>query len=98
MACCLFAAMIITNFLVIYRKIKSFFGFKPDGENGGATQADSPRWFRAVKLALPVLMVSATALYGTLHWHHITDWLDPASQCSANHRHHDCGAPDNKHD
>ena len=77
MACCIFAAMVITNFLVFYRKIKSLLGFKVDEDSLWQAKPTNSPWKRHLKLMLPVLLVASTALYGTLHWHHITAWLNP---------------------
>jgi hypothetical protein len=101
MACCIFAAMIITNFLVIYRRVKSFLGFKVEGdslwrpEEYGKTKA--PFWRRSLRVALPVFMIGSTAVYGTLHWHHITAWMEPSYECDASQSHHQCASNNTNH-
>ncbi|MAZ90067.1 MAG: hypothetical protein CL693_20735 [Cellvibrionaceae bacterium] len=99
MACCIFAAMIITNFLVIYRRIKGFLGFKvEDGslwqpEENGKTKASL--WRRSLSVAIPVFMIGSTAAYGTLHWHHIIAWMEPSYECDSSLSHRECAPTNN---
>jgi hypothetical protein len=96
MACCIFAAMIITNILFFYRKIKELLGIAVD-ENADMwrpTEQRAPGFRRARRMALPVLLLSGSVLYGGFHWDHLTAWARDTPACevaqpdSDCHRHH----------
>ncbi len=82
MACCIFAAMIISNVLFHWRRLKAFFGYHSSA-NPGLVTADSatpaPRnmalRYRLRRAALPSLLVVGTATYGSAHWQHMVHEL-----------------------
>ena len=90
MACCIFAAMLITNFLVFYRKLKSLLGFNVEDDDLWQPKPTVSPWKRHLKMALPMVLLSSTAVYGTLHWHHITAWMNP-DNCQNTLQEEHCG-------
>src|SRR5690554_1252513 len=80
MACCIFAAMIISNVLVHWRSQKAFFGYQAGENPGVVTSSPSPDKSMALRYrlrrgALPALLILGTVSYGALHWQHMSHEL-----------------------
>lgn len=78
MACCIFAAMIITNILVFWRRLKMFLGYavsdnpglvSAHGENTPANNMSVK--YRIRRQAIPACLVLATLAFGFQHWQHM---------------------------
>ncbi|QQD17325.1 hypothetical protein I6N98_13245 [Spongiibacter nanhainus] len=80
MACCIFAAMIISNVLVHWRRLKAFFGYQT-GENPGVVSVEGVARknmslrYRLRRGALPALLILGTVGYGAMHWQHMSHEL-----------------------
>jgi hypothetical protein len=92
MACCVFAAMIITNILFFYRKLRSLLGFREDAgaDMWRPAEQRGTRLRRVARLALPMLLVSGSVAYGGFHWDHLTGWLRNAPGCEEAPSGRDC--------
>lgn len=82
MACCIFAAMLITNVLVYWRRLKAFMGYAISDNPGLITADDSQRpekdmsiRYRVRRGAVPALLIVATVTFGTMHWRHMLNEL-----------------------
>lgn len=86
MACCIFAAMIITNILVYWRRLKTFMGYAVSDNPGLVTAQDSPKPSKSMALRhrirraiLPTFFIGATLSFGAMHWQHMLHELGTAS-------------------
>lgn len=78
MACCIFAAMLITNVLLYWRRLKAFMGYAVSENPGLVTATSAQRTkknmsvrYRLRRSAVPVLLIMATVTFGTMHWRHM---------------------------
>ena len=83
MACCIFAAMLITNVLVYWRRLKAFMGYAVSENPGLVTATSAQRAekdmslrYRLRRSAVPALLILATVSFGSMHWRHMLHELD----------------------
>tara|TARA_R110002167_G_scaffold30753_27_gene101550 strand:+ start:280 stop:612 length:333 start_codon:yes stop_codon:yes gene_type:complete len=82
MACCIFAAMLITNVLVYWRRLKAFMGYAVSENPGLVTATSAQRAeknmslrYRLRRCAVPVLLLMVTVTFGSMHWRHMLNEL-----------------------